>query len=87
MQLIQKQGPQKIDFRADGTCESHPTAWELRCRKNILKIVIRSLPKKRQKIIYFRWHYEGNYFIKPQVLLIFIIIKSQKVCDAFKSGN
>ena len=21
--------PQKIDFRADGTHESHPTAWEL----------------------------------------------------------
>ena len=32
MQLIQKQGPHKIDFRADGTHESHPTAWELKLR-------------------------------------------------------
>ena len=25
-----KIGPPKIDFRADGTQEFHPTAWELR---------------------------------------------------------
>ena len=26
--------PQKIDFRADGTHESHPTAWELKKMEN-----------------------------------------------------
>ena len=25
--------PQKIDFRADGAQESHPTAWELKIKK------------------------------------------------------
>ena len=34
MQLIQKAGPskKKIDLRADGTHESHPTASELKIR-------------------------------------------------------
>ena len=27
--------PQKIDLRADGTHESHPTAWELIPNKNV----------------------------------------------------
>ena len=27
--------PQKIDFRADGTQESHPTAWELKFLVNV----------------------------------------------------
>ena len=27
---FRKRVPHKIDFRADGTHESHPTAWELK---------------------------------------------------------
>ena len=41
MQPIQEYGPLKIDFRADWTHESIPTAWEL---KNILSDVI-SIPE------------------------------------------
>ena len=29
--------PQKIDFRANGTHEFHPTAWELKPRYSLLK--------------------------------------------------
>ena len=29
--------PKKIDFSADGTHESHPTAWELKPRYSLLK--------------------------------------------------
>ena len=33
---FKNKGPQKIDFRADGTHRSHPTAWELRKFRNML---------------------------------------------------
>ena len=33
-----KKGPPKIDFRADGTHESHPTAWELNSPRGIISV-------------------------------------------------
>ena len=32
-----KRSPKKIDFSADGTHESNPTAWELKPRYSLLK--------------------------------------------------
>ena len=44
--------PEKIDFRADGTHESHPTAWELRKKVFrhpclIIQFVLKCCLKKR----------------------------------------
>ena len=42
MQLIQKSPPpKKIDFRADETHESHPTAWELNINNYVQVHVLR----------------------------------------------
>ena len=35
MQPIKKQGPLEIDFKADWTRESNPTAWEIRLPENL----------------------------------------------------
>ena len=40
MQPIQKQGPLKIDFKADCTRESKPTAWEIRLPENLCVISV-----------------------------------------------
>ena len=40
MQLIQKKGPLKIDFRADGTHEFIPTVWETRLPENLCLISV-----------------------------------------------
>ena len=40
--------PRKIDFRADGTHESHPTAWELKAF--IFNIEWRILPRKVKRV-------------------------------------
>ena len=46
MQLIQKKGSQKIDYRADRTHESHPTAWEL---KHDHEVIFPTVPEKSQR--------------------------------------
>ena len=64
MELIQKKVPPKIDFRADGTHESHPTAWELITNKFLLTARENAKSPKSNFIIIFVmsiWHLSRAY--------------------------